>query len=76
MSFMRDEPRPDIRVGDKMSGSGTQHHFLRHSLPVDSKGINTLAHFGVSTISEATRAVKRMSQRELQQTFRLVRTFS
>ena len=69
---LRDDSTVEER-GDKMSGSGTQHHFLRHSLPTDSQGLATLAHFGVSTIAEATRAVKRMSQRELQHTFRAVR---
>lgn len=69
---LRDDSTVEER-GDKMSGSGTQHHFLRHCLPTDSQGLATLAHFGVSTIAEATRAVKRMSQRELQHTFRAVR---
>lgn len=56
-----------------------QHHLLRHSLPSDQRGQNVLFHFGVETISEAAKLIKKMSQRDLQAKFKAVygaRTFS
>ena len=56
-----------------------QHHLLRHSLPTEQRGHGVLSHFGVETISDAAKIIKKMSQRELQAKFKLVygaRTFS
>lgn len=56
-----------------------QHHLLRHSLPNEQRGTGVLSHFGVDTISDAAKIIKKMSQRELQAKFKLVygaRTFS
>lgn len=56
-----------------------QHHLLRHSLPNEQRGHGVLSHFGVETISDASKIIKKMSQRELQAKFKLVygaRTFS
>lgn len=56
-----------------------QHHLLRHSLPSDQRGQNVLFHFGVDTIAEAAKLIKKMSQRDLQAKFKAVygaRTFS
>jgi hypothetical protein len=56
-----------------------QHHLLRHSLPSEQRGQGVLAHFGVDTISEAAKLIKKMSQRDLQAKFKTVygaRTFS
>lgn len=56
-----------------------QHHLLRHSLPNEQRGHGVLSHFGVETISDAAKIIKKMSQRELQAKFKLVygaRTFS
>ncbi|RMZ52317.1 hypothetical protein APUTEX25_005070 [Auxenochlorella protothecoides] len=71
-------PKTDdwMRAG---SGGATQHHLLRHSLPTDNKGATALSHFGAATVAEAGKTIKRMSQRDLQNTFRAVygtRTFS
>lgn len=69
----------------KRGGSGGQdaaaphHHLLRHQLPTECSGASALRHFRVSTVAEAARAIKHMSQRDLQNMFRLVygtRTFS
>ena len=56
-----------------------QHHLLRHSLPSEQRGTGVLSHFGVETISDAAKIIKKMSQRELQAKFKVVygaRTFS
>lgn len=64
-------PKTDdwMRAG---SGGATQHHLLRHSLPTDNKGATALSHFGAATVAEAGKTIKRMSQRDLQNTFRAV----
>lgn len=64
--------------GISLDGS-RQHHLLRHSLPSEQRGEGVLAHFGVDTISEAAKQIKKMSQRDLQAKFKAVygaRTFS
>lgn len=56
-----------------------QHHLLRHSLPSELRGSNVLSHFGVETVSDAAKTIKKMSQRDLQAKFKAVygtRTFS
>jgi hypothetical protein len=56
-----------------------QHHLLRHSLPSEQRGTGVLAHFGVDSVSEAAKVIKKMSQRDLQAKFKAVygaRTFS
>lgn len=51
---------------------GTQHHLLRHSLPEEARGEGALYHFGSVSVAEASKAIKKMSQRELQAKFRAV----
>lgn len=56
-----------------------QHHLLRHSIPTEQRGHGVLEHFGVTSISEASKLIKKMSQRDLQAKFKAVygaRTFS
>lgn len=58
---------------------GRQHHLLRHSLPTEQRGSSVLSHFGVETVSDAAKQIKKMSQRDLQAKFRAVygtKTFS
>lgn len=58
---------------------GRQHHLLRHSLPNEQRGMSVLTHFGVETVSDAAKSIKKMSQRDLQAKFRSVygtKTFS
>lgn len=53
-------------------GGGGQHHLLRHCLPEDARGEGALCHFGAVSVVEAAKAIKKMSQRELQAKFRAV----
>ena len=56
-----------------------RHHLLRHSLPDDVRGEGALVHFEVASVAEAVKAIKKMSQRDLQAKFRAVygaKTFS
>ncbi|KAL4438966.1 hypothetical protein ABPG77_006903 [Micractinium sp. CCAP 211/92] len=56
-----------------------RHHLLRHSLPDEARGESVLVHFEASSVHEAVKMVKKMSQRDLQAKFRLVygaKTFS
>jgi hypothetical protein len=65
--------------GSAAFDASRQHHLLRHSLPNEQRGTGVLSHFGVDTISDAAKIIKKMSQRELQAKFKLVygaRTFS
>ncbi len=65
--------------GSAAFDASRQHHLLRHSLPNEQRGSGVLSHFGVDTISDAAKIIKKMSQRELQAKFKLVygaRTFS
>ena len=65
--------------GSAAFDASRQHHLLRHSLPNEQRGSGVLSHFGVETISDASKIIKKMSQRELQAKFKLVygaRTFS
>ena len=65
--------------GSQSLDNSRQHHLLRHSLPNEQRGTNVLSHFGVETVSDAAKIIKKMSQRELQAKFKLVygaRTFS
>lgn len=58
---------------------GRQHHLLRHSLPSEQRGTSVLSHFGVDTVADAAKLIKKMSQRDLQAKFRAVygtKTFS
>ncbi|KAI8103827.1 hypothetical protein M9435_006354 [Picochlorum sp. BPE23] len=73
-------PPPDATEkagGD--GGEGRQHHLLRHSLPTEQRGTSVLSHFGVETVSDAAKSIKKMSQRDLQAKFKAVygtKTFS
>ena len=72
-------PPPD--AVDKAEGDleGRQHHLLRHSLPTEQRGTSVLSHFGVETVSDAAKSIKKMSQRDLQAKFKAVygtKTFS
>lgn len=61
------------------NAEGRQHHLLRHSLPSEQRGMSVLSHFGVETVSDAAKSIKKMSQRDLQAKFRSVygtKTFS
>jgi len=65
--------------GSAAFDASRQHHLLRHSLPNEQRGTGVLSHFGVDTIPDAAKIIKKMSQRELQAKFKLVygaRTFS
>lgn len=68
-----------LEYGSLSLDGSRQHHLLRHSLPSEQRGQGVLAHFGVDTISEAAKLIKKMSQRDLQAKFKTVygaRTFS
>eukprot|EP00890_Picochlorum_soloecismus_P001756 jgi/Picsp_1/2581/NSC_00812-R1_hypothetical protein COCSUDRAFT_64981 [Coccomyxa subellipsoidea C-169] len=73
----------DTLSSDMLKGIGSaearQHHLLRHSLPNEQRGMSVLTHFGVETVSDAAKSIKKMSQRDLQAKFRSVygtKTFS
>jgi hypothetical protein len=60
-------------------GEGRQHHLLRHSLSPEERGAAVLSHFGVETVADAAKQIKKMSQRDLQAKFKAVygtKTFS
>lgn len=43
-----------------------QHHLLKHTLPVEQRGANALAHFGTDNVQEAIQKIHSMVQRQLQ----------
>lgn len=72
-------PPPDATEKGSDGGEGRQHHLLRHSLPTEQRGSSVLSHFGVETVSDAAKSIKKMSQRDLQAKFKAVygtKTFS
>eukprot|EP00889_Picochlorum_renovo_P005605 jgi/Picre1/32635/NNA_007981.t1 len=72
-------PPPDAQRSRSDGGEGRQHHLLRHSLPTEQRGTSVLSHFGVETVSDAAKSIKKMSQRDLQAKFKAVygtKTFS
>eukprot|EP00887_Chlorella_sp_A99_P003337 scaffold26.g3337.t1 len=60
------------RQATSAQATSGQHHLLRHCLPSESRGEGALWHFGGVSVAEAAKAIKKMSQRELQAKFRLV----
>jgi len=75
-----DTPRePLLDFVGAASDASRQHRLLRHSLPSEQRGNTVLNHFGVETVSDAAKIIKKMSQRDLQAKFKAVygtRTFS
>lgn len=66
----------DSYFSDPLSAheAGRQHHLLRHSLPQEERGNESvLRHFDTESVSEAFKAIKKMSQRDLQAKFKVVR---
>ena len=64
---------------DAIEANNRQHHLLRHSLSPDERGTAVLSHFGVETVADAAKQIKKMSQRDLQARFKAVygtKTFS
>lgn len=72
----------DSYFSDPLSAheAGRQHHLLRHSLPQEERGNESvLRHFDTESVSEAFKAIKKMSQRDLQAKFKVIygaKTFS
>ena len=64
---------------DLIEANNRQHHLLRHSLSPEERGTAVLSHFGVETVADAAKQIKKMSQRDLQARFKAVygtKTFS
>lgn len=70
---------PSQEKFEGLDGSNRQHHLLRHSLSPEERGTAVLSHFGVDTVADAAKQIKKMSQRDLQARFKAVygtKTFS
>jgi hypothetical protein len=73
------EIEKEIEEMQPWTGHNRQHHLLRHSLSAEERGVPVLSHFGVDTVADAAKQIKKMSQRDLQARFKAVygtKTFS